>query len=68
MLTNILKSEYQLILEKSGIKALERAENQLPDLILLDIMLPDLDGYSIITALKNNERTKEIPVIFILKV
>lgn len=65
MLTNILKSEYQLILEKSGIKALERAENQLPDLILLDIMLPDLDGYSIITALKNNERTKEIPVIFI---
>lgn len=65
MLTSILRDEYTLILEKSGIKALTRAEQQLPDLILLDIMLPDLDGYSVITALKNNDRTKEIPVIFI---
>lgn len=65
MLTSILRDEYTLILEKSGVKALARAEQQLPDLILLDIMLPDLDGYSVITALKNNDRTKEIPVIFI---
>lgn len=65
MLTSILKDEYNLILEKSGVKALTRAEQQMPDLILLDIMLPDLDGYNVISALKNNERTKEIPVIFI---
>lgn len=65
MLISILKDEFALIVEKSGSKALERAENQLPDLILLDIMLPDLDGYSVITALKNNDLTKEIPVIFV---
>lgn len=65
LLTGILRDDYTLILEKSGIRALERAEKQLPDLILLDIMLPDLDGYNVITALKNNEKTKEIPVIFI---
>lgn len=65
ILISILRDEYTLILEKSGAKAILRAEQQLPDLILLDIMLPDLDGYSIITALKNNDITKEIPVIFI---
>lgn len=65
LLTSILKGEYTLILEKKGMKALERAEQQMPDLILLDIMIPDLDGYSIITSLKNNDSTKEIPVIFI---
>lgn len=65
MLTSILKNEYTLILEKRGARAVERAEQQLPDLILLDIMIPDLDGYSIISALKSNDRTKEIPVIFI---
>lgn len=65
ILVSILRDEYTLILEKSGTKAITRAEQQLPDLILLDIMLPDLDGYSIISALKNNDQTKEIPVIFI---
>ncbi|GAU79928.1 diguanylate cyclase [Fusibacter sp. 3D3] len=65
ILVEILRDEYTLILEKNGTRAIERAENQIPDLILLDIMLPDLDGYSIITAFKNNDLTKEIPVIFI---
>lgn len=65
LLSSILRDDYQLILEKSGSKALARAEKQQPDLILLDIVLPDLDGFSVITALKNNDRTKEIPVIFI---
>lgn len=65
LLTGILQDEYALILEKRGSKALERAERQQPDLILLDVMIPDFNGYEIITALKNNERTKEIPVIFV---
>ena len=65
ILVEILRDEYSLILEKNGTRAIERAKNQMPDLILLDIMLPDLDGYSIISAFKNNEQTKEIPVIFI---
>ncbi len=65
MLISILGEEFTLIVEKSGLKAIQRAEEQLPDLILLDIILPDLDGYSVITALKNNELTKEIPVIFV---
>lgn len=65
MLTIILQEDYTLFLEKKGTRAVERAENQKPDLILLDVMIPDMDGYEIITALKNNEKTKEIPVIFV---
>lgn len=65
LLTSILKGDYNLVVEKNGHKAIERAERQLPDLILLDIMLPDIDGYTVINALKNSDRTKAIPVIFI---
>jgi len=49
----------------SGQKALSAIRNQLPDLILLDIMMPDLDGYAVCNQLKADERTCDIPVIFI---
>jgi signal transduction histidine kinase len=65
-LDKILKSEkYETILASDGIKGLESAYAELPDLILLDIMMPDMDGFQVCQRLKQNSATKHIPVIFI---
>lgn len=50
---------------KNGEKALQIAEKAQPDLILLDIKMPGMDGYETISRLKTNESTRDIPVIFI---
>jgi putative two-component system response regulator len=65
LLVNTLKAEYRLGIAKKGINALEYAEKYRPDLILLDIMMPEMDGYEVCTRLKNNPITEAIPVIFI---
>jgi diguanylate cyclase (GGDEF) domain len=65
ILADILKEKYKVILAKNGRQALERALIQLPDLILLDIIIPDMNGYQILYEIKNNDLLKEIPVIFI---
>jgi len=65
ILVDILKQDYKVIVAKDGQQALERAMSNLPDLILLDIMMPGIDGYEACKGLKNNEQTKDIPVIFI---
>jgi CheY-like chemotaxis protein len=49
----------------SGQLALAAAQAKLPDLILLDIMMPDMDGYEVCRRLKADERTQAVPVIFI---
>ncbi len=49
----------------SGKEAIEIAKTEKPDLILLDIMMPDLDGYGVLDYLKNDAKTAQIPVIFI---
>jgi len=61
----LLVSEYQIKMAPNGIVALKIAEKQKPDLILLDIMMPDLDGYEVCRRLKNNPQTADIPVIFL---
>ena len=60
-----LKDEYFPISAHSGEKALELVETQAPDLILLDLMLPESDGYEICNKLKNDPRFKFIPIIAI---
>jgi diguanylate cyclase (GGDEF)-like protein len=65
VLADLLKTDYTVILAKNGAQALERAGKQPPDLILLDIMMPGMDGYQTLKALKENQTTREIPVIFI---
>jgi putative two-component system response regulator len=55
----------EILVATRGKIALEVASSQNPDLILLDIMMPEMDGYQVCTKLKANAKTKNIPVIFI---
>jgi signal transduction histidine kinase len=66
MLHETLKDLYTLTAASSGEKALKFLEkDMLPDLILLDIMMPEMDGYEVCRKIKQNERWANIPVIFI---
>ncbi len=65
MLRHILKSEYQLIYARSGTEAISAVEKHHPNLILLDIQMPDMDGYTVCRTLKANPKFEAIPVIFI---
>ncbi len=56
---------YKTRLMPNGPRALASVEKSIPDLILLDIMMPDMDGYEVCQRLKSQEHTREIPVIFI---
>jgi len=64
-LTQILNNDYIVYAAKNGQEAVETAKESLPDVILLDVLMPDMDGYETITALKSFEGTRNIPVIFI---
>lgn len=65
LLRQVLKGKFQLIFANCGVKALSAAQEHQPDLILLDIMMPDLSGYEVCEKLKSNPLTKAIPVIFV---
>ena len=64
-LAHILISEYIIYTASSGADAIEKAKEYMPDLILLDILMPDMDGYKVLAALKESVKTRNIPVIFI---
>lgn len=66
LLNDVLKDKYRLKVANNGEKALRMAilENP-PALILLDIMMPDMDGYEVCRRLKSDDRTKNIPIIFL---
>ncbi|MDR2558738.1 MAG: response regulator [Oscillospiraceae bacterium] len=65
VLTHILEPDYTVYAAKDGASAIKAAEKYLPDVILLDIMMPEMNGYTVITELKKSEKTKDIPVIFV---
>lgn len=66
LLANMLKGEgYKVRPASSGAMALQAVTKKHPDLILLDIKMPEMDGYEVCAALKNNPDTKSIPVLFI---
>jgi len=64
-LSSILRADYTIYTAKSGEDAIKKAEELLPDLILLDIIMPEIDGHEVAAALKKSRKTKEIPIIFI---
>lgn len=65
VLSSLLSDEYKVLTAKSGVKALEVAYQENPDLILLDVLMPELNGFDVIKKLKSNDVTKTTPVIFI---
>ena len=65
VLNDILGGNYRLFMARTGPEAIEMANENKPDLILLDIVLPGMDGYEVLSILKGSEKTQEIPVIFI---
>ncbi len=65
LLRQILKSKYSISLATSGPQAVELAKKFEPDLILLDVMMPDVDGFETCRRLKSDPVTVKIPVIFV---
>ena len=65
LLAGILGDEHELFFATRGEKALELARDSLPDLILLDVMMPEMDGHEVCRRLKSDPRTQGIPVIFV---
>lgn len=65
ILKEILKEEYELFFAEEGNQAIEVALNESPDLILLDVMMPDVSGHDVCKILKANPDTLHIPIIFI---
>jgi len=65
ILGNILRDDYQLFFATSGEQALEQAQARRPDLILLDVVMPAMDGYEVCRRLKADEFTRDIPVVFV---
>jgi len=64
-LAHFLKPQYEVIVAVDGASALEAAEKHLPDIILLDIIMPDMNGFDVLIKLKNSAATMNIPVIFL---
>lgn len=66
ILVELLKDDYTLILARNGDQALKFSfQTPLPDLILLDVVMPEMGGYEVIKKLKDHDLTRDIPVIFI---
>ena len=65
ILSSVLAGDYALSVATSGAQALQIAEVQTPDIVLLDMVMPEMDGIQVCEALKANEATKNIPVIFV---
>ena len=65
LLRQILQNHYRLLFAKDGMRALELAQDERPDLILLDVMMPGMSGYEVCRQLKANPAVAAIPVIFV---
>ncbi|MBI5573936.1 MAG: response regulator [Elusimicrobia bacterium] len=61
--TSLEIAGYEILIARNGEEGLKQAQEHLPDLIILDIMMPKMDGFTVYTKLKENEKTKNIPVI-----
>lgn len=65
ILHHALQDEHDVLFAMNGARAIELAQHQLPDLILLDAMMPDMDGYAVCRALRAAAVTRDIPIIFV---
>ncbi|HHY09095.1 MAG TPA: diguanylate cyclase [Firmicutes bacterium] len=65
MLAAALEDEYDLRVANNGLEALEMVKEQMPDLILLDIIMPEMDGYAVCAKLQSDPNTRDIPILFL---
>lgn len=66
VLSDLLRQDYRVVLAKNGNQALDRVNSENPpDLVLLDVLMPKMDGYEVLRKMKSSDETKDIPVIFI---
>jgi len=65
LLSGLLSPRWRVRLAPTGAKALELVKRQAPDLIVLDVMMPELDGYEVCRRLKADPATRDVPVLFI---
>jgi two-component system alkaline phosphatase synthesis response regulator PhoP/two-component system response regulator VicR len=62
---NLERQGYQVVTAFDGKEALEKVESEKPDLIVLDVMMPYMDGFEVLKNLKKNAETRDIPVIML---
>lgn len=60
-----IESGWQVAIASSGAEGIDLAQSQQPDVILLDVMMPEMDGIDTLSQLKSNQKTSAIPVIFL---
>lgn len=60
---NLELQGYQVIIASNGVETVRKALSERPDLIILDILMPEMDGYEVMRLLKNSEETSYIPII-----
>ena len=60
-----LIDDYQVILAKNGVQGIDKATRYVPDLILLDLFMPDMDGFDVVKELKDSMVTEDIPIIIL---
>ena len=65
VLCELLQPEYTVLLAKNGAQAVERATRHVPDLILLDVMMPDMSGFDVLRRLRATPQTEHVSIIFI---
>jgi len=65
ILNAILSPEYTVYTANGGASAIASTDQYMPDLILLDILMPDMNGFEVLTALKSFEKTRHIPIIIV---
>lgn len=65
LLFSLRGADYQVRWARTGEEALERAKQETPDLVLLDVMLPGIPGWNVCEALRANEETRDVPIVFL---
>jgi putative two-component system response regulator len=65
VLRHVLQEEYRLLFATDGVRALDIVRRQRPDLVLLDVMMPAMDGYAVCEAMKADPAIADIPVVFV---
>jgi diguanylate cyclase (GGDEF)-like protein len=65
VLGELLREKFELLVATNGLKAVSIAKEKMPDLILMDVMMPEMDGFSAASIIKNDKLTEDIPIIFI---